>query len=100
VADGMRVAEMKPRITLREPSRTTHAIICEVAVKHNLTFDQIVSKSRRRPIAWARQEAFDRLYRETRASLPFIAEIFKMDHTTILYGIFAHRERKQQGKVI
>jgi hypothetical protein len=33
-------------------------------------------------------------------SLPAIARIWDMDHTSILYGIWAHRKRKIEGKVI
>ena len=98
-ASPVRVANLKPRITLSEPKNTPRAIIRSVAQKHDLTMDEMFSTSRRRPIAWARQEAFDRLYRETRLSLPAIARLFDKDHTTVLYGIWEYRKRKAAGKV-
>lgn len=95
----MNVADIKPRITLSEPSRTICGIIKEVADKHDLTIKEMMEKNRKRRVAWARQEAFARLYIETRSSLPVIGERFGMDHTTVLYGIWAHRKRKAEGKV-
>lgn len=96
----MRVADLKPRITLREPASDPMQIIRQVAAINDVTMDQILGDSRRRPIAWARQHAYERLYRETRLSLPGIARIFKKDHTTVLYGILKHRKRKAEGKAI
>ena len=96
----MNVADMQPRITLSEPQPNSRAIIKEVALKHDLMFSDILSKSRKRQIAWPRHEAFERLYRETKMSLPAIARIWDMDHTSILYGIWAHRKRKTEGKII
>jgi chromosomal replication initiation ATPase DnaA len=90
----MKVADIKSRITLQVSRHISTAIIKEVAKKHNLTVDQMMQRSRKRPVAWARQEAFDRLYLETKASLPTIAFLFGMDHTTVLHGIWAHRKRK------
>jgi chromosomal replication initiation ATPase DnaA len=95
----MRVADIKPRITLRVSPRSASAIIKEVADKHDLTVDQMMQRNRKRRLAWARHEAFDRLYREKKASLPIIADMFGFDHTSVLYGIWAHRKRKMQGKV-
>jgi len=95
----MNVADMQPRITLSDPRPNSRSIIKEVAQKHDLMMRDILSKSRKRHIAWPRHEAFDRLRKETNMSLPAIARIWDMDHTTILYGIWAHRQRKEQGKV-
>jgi len=95
----MNVADMQPRITLSDPRPNSRSIIKEVAQKHDLMMRDILSKSRKRHIAWPRHEAFDRLRKETKMSLPAIARIWDMDHTSILYGIWAHRQRKEQGKV-
>ena len=96
----MNVADIQPRITLSEPRPNSRIIIREVAQKHDLMIWQILSKKKNRHVAWAKHEAFDRLYRETNMSLPAIARIWDMDHTSILYGIWAHRKRKIEGKVI
>ena len=96
----MQVSDIKPRITLREPQGPMGVIIKEVAEKHDLTIDQIKTPCRQRRYSWARHEAFDRIYRETNSTLPMIARAFAMDHTTVLYGIFAHRKRKAEGKAL
>lgn len=95
----MGVADMKPRITLREPKDKIYGIISEVAEKHGLTVEQMMNPCRKRRFSWPRHEAFDRIYKETRESLPTIAERFNMDHTSVFYGICAHRRRQAQGKV-
>jgi chromosomal replication initiation ATPase DnaA len=95
----MRVAELKPRFTLSEPLPNARVIIRDVAQKHDIKIDEMLGKSRLRFVAWARQEAYDRVYRETLLSLPAIGRIFKKDHTTILHGIWAHRKRKAEGKL-
>jgi chromosomal replication initiation ATPase DnaA len=95
----MRVAHIKPRITLSEPRSTTDSIIKDVAQRHNMTVEQLMTRCRRRSFSWARHEAFNRLYHETRLSLPSIAEMFDMHHTTVLHGIWSYRKRKAEGKV-
>jgi len=95
----MNVADIKPRITLSDTRPTARVIIKDVANKHDLMVKDILSKDRHRRIAWPKHEVFERLYRETKMSLPAIARIFDMDHTSVLYGIWAHRKRKMEGKV-
>ena len=95
----MNVADIKSRITLSEPRLTARGIIKEVAQKHDLEPYDVLGKDKCRHMAWARHEAFDRIRKETHMSLPAIARIFDMDHTSVLYGIWAHRKRKEQGKV-
>ena len=95
----MNVADIQSRITLSEPRPSARAIIHAVAQKHELTTHDLIGKDKCRHMAWARHEAFDRIRKETHMSLQAIARIFDMDHTSVLYGIWAHRKRKEQGKV-
>ena len=95
----MNVADIQPRITLSEPRPTARGIIKEVAQKHDLEPYDVLGKDKCRHMAWARHEAFNRLYIETRMSLPAIGRMFNLDHTSVLYGIWAHRKRKSEGKV-
>ena len=88
----MNVADMQPRITLSDSRPNSRAIIKQVAHKHGLMMHEILSKNRKRHIAWPRHEAFDRLYRETNMSLPAIARIWDMDHTSEI-GRASCRER-------
>ena len=94
----MRVADLKPRITLTITKQTPQQIIKQVADNYCLTTDEILGTSRKQYIAWARQDAFDRLYRETTLSLPGIGRLFKKHHSTVLYGIWEHRKRVVEGK--
>jgi chromosomal replication initiation ATPase DnaA len=96
----MNVADIKSRITLSEPRPTARGIIKEVAKKHDLEPYDVLGKDKCRHMAWARHEAFSRLYIETRMSLTAIGRMFNLDHTSVLYGIWAHRKRKIEGKVI
>jgi chromosomal replication initiator protein len=95
----MRVADMKCRITFVERKATVRGIITEVASKHDLSSQELLSKNRKRKMAWARHEAFSRLYQEKKMSLLSIARVFDLDHTSVLFGIRAHHSRKAQGKV-
>lgn len=98
-SSSMRVADIKPRITLSEPRSTADSIIKDVAQKHNMTVSQLMTRCRRRRFAWARHEAFNRLYLETRLSLPSIAQMFDMHHTSVLWGIWAHRKRTAEKEL-
>lgn len=96
----MRVAESRERVPMTPIRTKPKQILREVAEKHELRVADLLGPSRRRTIAWARHEAFDKIYRQTNMSLPQIGDMFAMDHTSVLYGIWAHRKRKEQGKVI
>lgn len=75
-------------------SRPLHSIIWQVAEKHGLSFSDLLSKRRFRPLAWARQEAMWRCANETPSSLPEIGRALgKRDHTTVIHGIRRHEER-------
>lgn len=70
------------------------AIIREVAAKHRVTYEGLVSNRRARWLAWPRQEAYRRCYVETSASLPEIGRAFGgRNHTTIIVGIRNYEAR-------
>lgn len=77
-----------------EPKITPMQIVREVAEKHRVSVADLRGQSRKRSIAWARQEAMCRLYRETAWSLPRIGQYFGgRDHTTARYGVLAYEAR-------
>jgi chromosomal replication initiator protein len=81
-------------IRLRPPRPLPREIIHEVAERNGLTVDDLRSASKKRHIAWARQEAMWELRQRTSLSLPQIAErLNRIDHTTALWGIRAHSKR-------
>lgn len=64
------------------------SIIMRVAIKHDLTAEDIVGRSRLRPIVKARHEAMREVYNLRWAmSLPNIGRCFNRDHTSILHAI-------------
>lgn len=72
---------------------TSREIIEAVAAKHDLSSDAILGPARWRKVAHARQEAFFEIKRQRKLTLGQIGLIFGRDHTTVLYGIRAHRDR-------
>lgn len=63
-------------------------ILTEVAIKHGLTYDQLVSMRRGRRYIAARFEAYYRAYNETVASLATIGKCCgDRDHSTVIHGI-------------
>lgn len=68
-------------------------IIREVAQSHGLAPSDIKGQERRRPVAWARQEAMARLY-EYGLSLGTVARLLGgLHHTTVIHGKRRHYER-------
>lgn len=76
-------------------------ILLEVAIHHNVTVNEIRSRSRRRNIAHARQEAFVRLRDETYLSYPAIGRVVgDRHHTTVMFGERAARQRIKEGRYL
>jgi chromosomal replication initiator protein len=76
-------------------------IIQEVARRHDLTVEELLSNSRERHIAWPRQEAMWEMRQRTKMSLPQIARRLGLkDHTTIHHGIKRHEARMAEGQVV
>lgn len=70
------------------------AAVKAVAEKHGVTLEDIMGRSKRRHIAWARQEAMHELYALGWLSMPRIGQYLGgLDHTSVLYGIRRHKER-------
>lgn len=78
------------------PAQQTRAIINEVAERHGITYDDLMTSRRYRAIAWPRQEAmYEVCKRRPWLSLPDVGRIFGgRDHTTILHGLRKHCERE------
>jgi chromosomal replication initiation ATPase DnaA len=80
--------------------RTIAQIAADVALKHDVTVDDLIGPARTRWISHARQELMWFAYEERRAdgtrvySLPSIGKYLGgRDHTTVLHGILAHERR-------
>ncbi|MET4636178.1 helix-turn-helix domain-containing protein [Kaistia defluvii] len=68
-------------------------IITQVARKHGLTDNDILSARRNTKVVRARQEAMYRAVNETTHSLTVVGKVFGRDHTTVMHGIRQHAAR-------
>lgn len=59
----------------------------EIAVRHHVTFEDMVSKSKRKSIADARHALCYALYTDGRLSYPEIASLLDFDCSTIIYAV-------------
>ena len=85
----------KNRMGLRAPAiPQIKDVILEVCDRRNVTYAEMLSQRRHREIVWPRQEAMYECARRTGASLPQIGwALGGRDHTTVLHGIRAHKQR-------
>lgn len=97
IRDGIRVSAPKyiepvarPTPIGRLPPTTSQRIISEAAAKYNVTYGEVIGRSKRKEFVRPRKEAFARLWLETPMSLAAIGRMFKRDHTTVRHGILAH----------
>lgn len=75
---------------------TMRDIVKEVAEKNGFNPDDLMLRSRRMKLIKARHEAFYRMRHELNMSYPRIAAFFDMDHTTVMHGIFKHRDKLEE----
>ena len=76
---------------------TSREIIAAVAARHGLTPADLTGPSRRRYIAWPRQEAMARLQVQLGWSTPRIGRALgDRHHTTVMHGIRAYTARLQE----
>ena len=67
-----------------------------IAAKHGVNPSDIVSPSRKRAIVVAKQEVAYHAKYDLGMTLKQIGNIFNNDHTSILYGIVAHKKRMEE----
>lgn len=80
------------------PQRKWKTITKEVADKHGVSVENMLSPSRWKELVAARGEAYYRIRRETTMSLPQIGRCFKRDHTSILNGINQHTKSLEAAR--
>jgi hypothetical protein len=68
-------------------------VVKEMAEKHNMSVETLMSATRIMSIVRARQEAMYHIKMETGCSFLELARFFRKDHTTIMHGIERHLER-------
>ena len=86
------------RATRRIRNTSADRILKEVAGRHGLSIETLVSSLRTRPVVAARHEAMFRMRLEAGLTLKRIAErVGVRDHKTVHYGLERHRSRLEQG---
>ena len=89
---------ISPNMPPCEVRDTPADIIDQVAARHGVSADDLRGRGRIRSIAWPRQEAMSRLYREAKMSMAGVGMLLGgRDHTTIMEGIRAHEAREQNN---
>jgi chromosomal replication initiation ATPase DnaA len=74
-------------IAKRLSARGYLALAHSVAASCHVTFEDMVSRSRKKSHAAARQALWFALYSDGRLSYPELGEIFEVDNSTICYAI-------------
>lgn len=85
---------LQPAHPVQRPS--LNAIAQAIAAEYCLPLSTVLGRSRYAHVAAARQALYCAL-RDHGLSLPAIGRFMQRDHTTILYGIEAHRRRAKTG---
>lgn len=76
-------------------------IALRVAAKWGLTLEVLKGQSRRRSVAWARQEAMYEMYATGLFSSPQIGRFLGgRDHTTVLHGCRRHAARNNLPQIV
>lgn len=86
--DWMLIERTEVEIVKPKPNYVWKRILYEVAEKHNVSVEDIISPKRNPHIVRARYESFYRMRNETNLSLPAIGRrCGGRDHTTVMHGI-------------
>lgn len=64
-----------------------------IASAHNVTLDEMLGTCRESASSHARQALWAALHERGHWSYPRLAKLFGRDHSTIIFGVNAHRER-------
>lgn len=67
--------------------RTVRMMVIEAAALHGVTYEQVMSRSRLRPVAKARAFAVYTVWKEKGWSFSRIGEHFSLNHTTVMYHV-------------
>ena len=78
-----------------ERGRSGKQVATEVAKAHGLTFHELVSERRHKKYIKARHEAMHMMYDETSLSMVQIGKILNRDHTSVLHGIKAYKNKTE-----
>lgn len=77
-----------------------HALIREVAIKHNISTEYLIGHTRRAGVAWARFEIMWRARLELGMSYKLIGRVLGgRDHATIIHGVKRYEDWRVRGNL-
>ena len=88
---GRKPLERKNRDGALTPSLNT--IVAEVCAKYGVSWRELISQRRWKPLVHARHEVYWRCITETSASYSRVGRFMNRDHTTIMHGVKVHGQR-------
>lgn len=88
------------RVSTADRMRLFSAVVKATAEVHGVDEIELTGSSRKRAVAWPRQEAFAALRTSGFFSLQEIGRMFGRDHTTVLYALRLVSERPNEVEKI
>jgi chromosomal replication initiation ATPase DnaA len=85
--------QVMARLRERDGDGELLAIVKRIAAAHDVTVDELLGPSREAAPAHARQALWATLHERGHWSYPRLGKTFGRDHTTIIAGVNAHRDR-------
>lgn len=79
------IIEVAPVPLIGSPS--WKVIVTLVALRHGVTFEEIIGRDRNKHITAARRDAIHLVHTHTRFSLNALGRLFGRDHTSIMYAL-------------
>ena len=74
-----------------------HTIKTHILATHPVTWEQIMSRRKPKPIADARAEAMAMIRDRLRWSYPMIGRYFGKDHSTVMYAVEQHNRKREKA---
>lgn len=81
------------------PRSQWRRIVDEVAASHNVAADDVLERVKRHKVAHARFHVWQRMRFDLSMAYELIAELFGVDHTSVIYGVRRWAELEKKGKI-
>lgn len=76
---------------------TIRELVAEAAQRFGVTVSELMSSTRERRVAWARQWVMTEAYHRLKYSQPQIGAALGRDHKTVHHGIHAEMKRRRES---
>lgn len=85
--------QIMARLRERDGDGEILALVKRIAAAHDVTADELLGPSRESGPSHARQALWAALHERGHWSYPRIGKVFGRDHSTVIFGVNAHRQR-------